>query len=269
MATVEAVQPVPMPKPNQNLNLAIRSKHSRRLTCTKKGNSRLDIENLAMTPMKTAPSVASEQDGPQCILKPSSYILDKMTSNKKATTDSTQVEQDMPVEHSLRKLMTRDVKQRDLLDFYEKLEVLGVGSMGSVTKVQKKTTEAEGFARRKLVAAKPYPVQYALKTILLDRVSDPVFIAELRNEIEVLKSCDHPNIVKAIETFEFNSQISIIMELCSGGDLYSREPYTEEQARRIIRNLTSAIAYMHRCGIVHRGKYVHCKRLRSLLSYCT
>jgi hypothetical protein len=109
MATVEAVQPVPMPKPNQNLNLAIRSKHSRRLTCTKKGNSRLDIENLAMTPMKTAPSVASEQDGPQCILKSSSSapnevynlnafpidILDKMTSNKKATTDSTQVEQDM------------------------------------------------------------------------------------------------------------------------------------------------------------------------------
>ena len=209
------------------------------------------IEHLVETEdsFKSSASVIATPTKPTSQTEGSHFSYDTNSSSSLAVT---------PVEHSLRKLMTRDVKQRDLLDFYEKLEVLGVGSMGSVTKVQKKTTGAEGFARRrrKLEAAKPYPVQYALKTILLDRVSDPVFIAELRNEIEVLKSCDHPNIVKAIETFEYNSQISIVMELCSGGDLYTREPYTEEQARRIIRNLTSAVAYMHRCGIVHRGMYV-------------
>lgn len=109
IASVEAVQPVPMRKQYQNFNLAIRSRHPRSLTCTKKGNSHLDIENLTITPVETAPSVASEQDSPQCILNPSSsapreifkfnafpiVTMDKMTSYKKATTDSTPVEQDM------------------------------------------------------------------------------------------------------------------------------------------------------------------------------
>lgn len=39
---------------------------------------------------------------------------------------------------------------------------------------------------------------YALKSIQLDRVK-PMFVEELRNEIEILKSTDHPNIVKAHE----------------------------------------------------------------------
>jgi serine/threonine protein kinase len=42
------------------------------------------------------------------------------------------------------------------------------------------------------------------------------------------------------------------MELCSGGDLYSRDPYTEEEAARIISSILSAVSYMHQQGIVHR-----------------
>lgn len=44
------------------------------------------------------------------------------------------------------------------------------------------------------------------------------------------------------------------MELCSGGDLYVRDPYSEADAQRIVRKLLSAVAYMHRCGITHRGE---------------
>ena len=96
------------------------------------------------------------------------------------------------------------------------------------------------------------PIQYAMKSIHLDRVTDKNFLAELRNEIDILKRLDHPHIVRAIETFEHKDQISIIMELCSGGDLYSRDPYTEEQAARIISSILSAIVYMHGRNIVHR-----------------
>lgn len=56
----------------------------------------------------------------------------------------------------------------------------------------------------------------------------------------------------AIETFEFNKEISIIMELCSGGDLYTRDPYTEEEAARIVGSTLSAVAYMHSRKIIHR-----------------
>ena len=95
-------------------------------------------------------------------------------------------------------------------------------------------------------------IVYAMKSILLSQVTDQTYIDELRNEIAILKDLDHPNIVRAIETFEYRGKISIIMEVCSGGDLYAREPYSEADAARIVRSMLSAIAYMHGRQIVHR-----------------
>lgn len=63
--------------------------------------------------------------------------------------------------------------------------------------------------------------KYALKSIHMDRVND-VFIKELMNEISILQALDHPNIVKAIETFEYHQQVYLVLELCNGGDLYAR-----------------------------------------------
>jgi calcium-dependent protein kinase len=42
------------------------------------------------------------------------------------------------------------------------------------------------------------------------------------------------------------------MELCSGGDLYSRDPYTEDEAARIVGSILSAVSFMHHKKIVHR-----------------
>lgn len=42
------------------------------------------------------------------------------------------------------------------------------------------------------------------------------------------------------------------MELCSGGDLYSQDPYVEDEAARIISSILSAVSYMHSKNVVHR-----------------
>jgi serine/threonine protein kinase len=42
------------------------------------------------------------------------------------------------------------------------------------------------------------------------------------------------------------------MELCDGGDLYSRDPYTEKEAARITSSILSAVAYMHSHNVTHR-----------------
>jgi serine/threonine protein kinase len=60
---------------------------------------------------------------------------------------------------------------------------------------------------------------FAMKSIHLSRITDDTFVQELRNEISILKTLDHPHIVKAIETFDHRNQLFVIMELCSGGDL--------------------------------------------------
>ena len=43
----------------------------------------------------------------------------------------------------------------------------------------------------------------------------------VRTEIEILKICQHPNIIKLYETFENSEYFYIIMEYCSGSDLFS------------------------------------------------
>jgi len=98
----------------------------------------------------------------------------------------------------------------------------------------------------------PRDYNYAMKSIHLSRVNDNNFVQELKNEIAILKKLDHPHIVKPIETFHWKNQIFIIMEVCSGGDLYSRDPYSEEEAARIISSVLSAVSYMHSNNVAHR-----------------
>jgi calcium-dependent protein kinase len=70
--------------------------------------------------------------------------------------------------------------------------------------------------------------------------------------VAILKELDHPNIVKAFETFDYKNRLFLVLELCSGGDLYQRDPYTESQAARITKSLLSAVSYLHEHQIVHR-----------------
>lgn len=120
-------------------------------------------------------------------------------------------------------------------------------------------------------------MKYAMKSIHLNRITDETFVEELQNEIMILKQMDHPHIVRydwvcvfshytwaqspiltprlfhrPIETFNHRNQVFVVMELCTGGDLYTRDPYTEEEAARIISSILSAVSYMHLKGIVHR-----------------
>lgn len=97
-----------------------------------------------------------------------------------------------------------------------------------------------------------YEAHYALKSIHLNRLNDLLYINELKNEIEIMKRLDHPHISKLVETYEDHGSMYLILELCSGGDLYSRDPYTEDQAARIIGSILSAVDFMHEHDIIHR-----------------
>lgn len=49
----------------------------------------------------------------------------------------------------------------------------------------------------------------------------------LRNEIDVLKQCDHPNIVKLYDVIETKGTLYMIMEYVDGGDLVSLWHYAD------------------------------------------
>ena len=82
-------------------------------------------------------------------------------------------------------------------------------------------------------------------------------MADLRQEIAVQKSLDHPNIVKVFESFEDhkNQEILIIMEMCTGGSLVSRmrdhrHGYGERAAATLVEKMLSAVTYCHRHSVL-------------------
>ena len=44
----------------------------------------------------------------------------------------------------------------------------------------------------------------------------------LKREIEILRTVDHPNIIKFYGTYEDAKYYHIVMELCEGGELFDR-----------------------------------------------
>jgi len=93
--------------------------------------------------------------------------------------------------------------------------------------------------------------QFAMKRIILEKLSDE-YRDELRNEIAILRDLDHPNIIRLYEIYDVKSQIYVVMELCSGGNLWQRVPYKEEDAAKIVKKVVSAVTFMHEDGICHR-----------------
>ena len=78
-----------------------------------------------------------------------------------------------------------------------------------------------------------------------------------QREIQILKLCQgHPNIVKLVDVFIDQLHIYIVMELMKGGELLERlqrrHSFTEQQASTIIKQLVSAVSFMHLKKVVHR-----------------
>ncbi len=96
--------------------------------------------------------------------------------------------------------------------------------------------------------------KFAIKTVPRQKVKDKDHL--LKRELEILKTLDHPNIVKFYEIYCDDMYFHYVMEYCSGGDLLSyvssKEYLTEEEAAKIMYKLLSAVNHMHSKHVIHR-----------------
>jgi len=78
----------------------------------------------------------------------------------------------------------------------------------------------------------------------------------LDREVDILRRLQHPHIISVVEIFETDKFLYLVMELASGGELFDEivkvGKYSEKDAARFVRQITDAVAYLHRKGIVHR-----------------
>ena len=128
----------------------------------------------------------------------------------------------------------------NLLDLYDIKQKLGKGKFGLV----------------KLGINKETNDKVAVK-IMNKNNMDSSDLELVRTEIEILKICQHPYIIKLYDIFENVDYIYIIMEYCPGGDLFSylqKRNFTlkEEKVAIIMYKLCKAVFYVHSYGIAHR-----------------
>lgn len=80
---------------------------------------------------------------------------------------------------------------------------------------------------------------------------------DITQELNVMKSIDHPNIVRVFEYFVDRRYVFVVMEYCQGGQLQGRITtqlqFTERQVALIMKQLFSAVAYLQNLSIVHRA----------------
>ena len=140
---------------------------------------------------------------------------------------------------------------RDVASKYEVSDtVVGSGGFGEVREcTDKKTGQV-----------------HVVKTIFKPAPDDTTKINLIRNEILLLHEANHPNIVELKDLFEDSKYVHIVMERCTGGDLFDR--VVNENPRRLrhrsdamkheartanaMRSILNVIKYLHSKGIVHR-----------------
>ena len=126
-------------------------------------------------------------------------------------------------------------------EFYRIGRVLGKGAFGKVSLAMHKLSE-------QLVAIK------SMSKETLQNEDDQRRRTKL--EMGILKQCNHPNVVRLFDTFETSKHICFVIELCSGGDLFSyikkRRRLKEDVARFFFKQLVEGLAYIH-----HAKKVVH------------
>ncbi|XP_071328929.1 calcium/calmodulin-dependent protein kinase type IV-like [Trachinotus anak] len=120
-------------------------------------------------------------------------------------------------------------------EFYTLSSELGRGATSIVYRCEEKQTQ------------KPFAVKVLKKTI------DKKIV---RTEIGVLLRLSHPNIIQLKEIFETDTDIALVLELVTGGELFDRIVergyYSERDAAHVIKQILEAVAYLHENGVVHR-----------------
>ncbi|KAI9137575.1 kinase-like domain-containing protein [Paraphysoderma sedebokerense] len=128
------------------------------------------------------------------------------------------------------------------LDDYTVLKTLGVGSFSKV-RLARRTRDGTLVAL-KMISKK-------------GMIAHAKFRECLENEIDLLNTLDHPNIVKLHEVIDTPTHVCLVLDYHEGGELfdyiaYHHKEITEDMAKDMVRQLVDVLDYLHRSNVCHR-----------------
>ncbi|KDR18291.1 Maternal embryonic leucine zipper kinase [Zootermopsis nevadensis] len=117
-----------------------------------------------------------------------------------------------------------------------------------------KTIGCGGFAKVKLAMHTLTGEKVAIKIMEKAHLGDDLPRVEL--ETKALKNLSHQHICKLFQLIETDTHYFIVLEYCSGGELFDhiveRNRLGEGESRSFFRQIVSAVAYLHNIGYAHR-----------------
>uniref|UniRef100_A0A7S0ZIW8 Calmodulin n=1 Tax=Timspurckia oligopyrenoides TaxID=708627 RepID=A0A7S0ZIW8_9RHOD len=162
------------------------------------------------------------------------------TAQVKDTPDNTKKTGNRVTNMVLSKNRVIDYALPDVNSVYSMGKVLGEGAYGTV------------FLARHQESG----VDYACKMLVKSKMSrlDKEMV---KKEAMILKMCSsYPNVVSFIEAYEDDYAVYLVMEICTGGELFDRiiakGHYSEKDAAGLMKIMLETLAYIHSQGIVHR-----------------
>uniref|UniRef100_A0A8C8DNN8 Myosin light chain kinase, smooth muscle n=1 Tax=Oryzias sinensis TaxID=183150 RepID=A0A8C8DNN8_9TELE len=144
-------------------------------------------------------------------------------------------DEDLEKEPEYRDVTIRtDMKVKELYDVEERL---GTGKFGQVFKLVEKAT--------KKVWAGKFIKAYSAKEK-----------ENVRQEISIMNSLHHPKLVQCVDAFEGKSDMVMVLEMISGGELFERiidEDFelTEREVIKYMLQIIDGVSFIHKQGIVH------------------
>ncbi|KAK2912006.1 hypothetical protein QQF64_027889 [Cirrhinus molitorella] len=119
-------------------------------------------------------------------------------------------------------------------------DTLGVGTFGKVKVGQHELTKH----------------QVAVKILNRQKIRSLDVVGKIRREIQNLKLFRHPHIIKLYQVISTPTDIFMVMEYVSGGELFDyickNGKLDEKESRRLFQQIISGVDYCHRHMVVHR-----------------
>eukprot|EP01064_Diplonema_japonicum_P000521 TRINITY_DN10339_c0_g1_i2.p1 TRINITY_DN10339_c0_g1~~TRINITY_DN10339_c0_g1_i2.p1 ORF type:complete len:482 (+),score=159.84 TRINITY_DN10339_c0_g1_i2:55-1500(+) len=126
--------------------------------------------------------------------------------------------------------------------------VLGKGTYGIVRRYEKKDLD-----HLKHVPSGPVAIKEIDK---MRASSNTKTLKHIMVELVVLKQLNHPNVIKLYDVVHTEDKIYMVMELCSGGELYhfiaTNRVLPPDTAAIILKQILIVLKYIHSEHIVHR-----------------
>lgn len=194
-----------------------------------KSQSTFKTENEDL-PKKVNSKEKKISDKPTTFETPRTFFQNTMDSFRSQNDEKIKVNSDVLV----------NVNSGNPEEIYRFIKLLGEGSYGTVWKVKHNQLK----------------ITRALKKIKKPLKMNERVEKEILSEIQILKTLDHPNIVKLYEFFNKPDAFYLVTEFCKEGELFQqiidKAPFDEYFTAYIMYQLISAIHYCHSNNVMHR-----------------